>query len=104
MRLDEEYPHLAQFLGAYLRQNWPEESGGWEAATDLFVSNEPADHVQRALGDLRELLRRVPDDSALGRAPDALGRYYDPTPDGVTSRAWLEQVGARLAAAAGGQP
>lgn len=103
MRPDQEYPHLAQFLGAYLHQDWPEESGSWEAATDLFVSGESADQVRRALRDLRELLDRMADEAALERALDAFGCDYDPTADGVTRRAWLERVGSRLAADAGGE-
>ena len=97
-RLDKRYPYIGQFFGCYLHQDWPEDAGSWEAAADQFLAGESADHVRRAVADLDRLLADARGETDLRRALDAFGNAYDPTAEGLSLRAWLAQVGGRLAA------
>lgn len=47
-RLDaeERWPHLYKFLGAYLHQDWPEDSGTPEAAVDLAIAEHSLEERQ----------------------------------------------------------
>ena len=38
LKAEANWPNLFQFLGCYLHQDWPEESGTPEAAVDLAVA------------------------------------------------------------------
>ena len=96
-RLDQRYGYAGQFFACYLHQDWPEESGTWEAAADLFLTKETPEHAQRAVADLGRLLAETHEESELQQALDAFGNAYDPTPEGLSLRAWLAQVRSRLA-------
>ena len=97
VRHDQQYPAAAQLFGAYLHQDWPEDAGSWQAALAQYAAREAPPLVAAAQRDLTRLLTDSPTEEALARALDAFGNAYDPRPDGLTYRAWLEQVRAHLA-------
>src|SRR3712207_3643971 len=94
-RLDRKYPAAANFFAGYLHQDWPEESGSWQAAADLFLAKASPAHAAAAAADVARLLADCATDAELTRALDAFGNAYDPTPDGTSVRRWLELVMSR---------
>lgn len=98
VRLDRQYPAAAQLFGGYLHQDWPEDAGSWQTAIDQYVSREAQPLRAAAQLDLARLLAEVSGEGELAAALDAFGNAYDPRAEGLTYRAWLEQVRARLAA------
>lgn len=95
-RVDQAYPAAAQFFAGYLHQDWPEESGSWEAAAGLFIARESRAQVAAAAADVTRLLNAYATDADLVQVLDAFGNAYDPTPDGVSVRDWLRVLLDRL--------
>jgi hypothetical protein len=98
VRLDQEYPSAAHLFSAYLHQDWPEDAGSWQAAIDHYVGGEALSLRVAAQRELARLLAETRDERALATALEALGNFYHPGAEGLTYRAWLAQVLARLAA------
>src|SRR5687767_10952943 len=76
----ERYGYAGQFFACYLHQDWPEESGSWEAAADLFLMKESPEHARRAVADLDRLLAETREEAELLRVLDVFCNAYDPAP------------------------
>lgn len=90
------YPLLQQFLGAYLHQDWPEESGTPEAAVDEAIADHPLEMRRQVRRELAALLSSTEDDCGLRRIlNDGLGVYvYFAKPR--EARAFAEEVERKL--------
>lgn len=89
--LEQQYPALWQFLGAYLHQDWPDEYESPSAALRDFVSGEP-----RYAGDLPseidQVLHSEADDAALEETLVNLGSFFVPSRTGQSPRDWLRRM------------
>jgi CdiI immunity protein len=87
-----DYPALSHLLGSYLHQDFGDEFSTAMDAVRAFAANEPADSVRSAADEISILLQ----DERFRSSPDsvlfALGSYYDPTSEGLSTPDWLRQV------------
>ncbi len=54
LEAQERWPNLAQFLGGYLHEDWPEESGTVERAIDAAVAGWDLEGRQQVLKEWRD--------------------------------------------------
>jgi CdiI immunity protein len=81
---------LALLIGGYLNQDWPEDYAQVWDAVEAFRREEPADRVESACMQVRELLaRRLDDDELQHFLIDELHCGYWPLGDGMTFSNWL---------------
>ncbi len=87
---------LQQFLGGYLHEDWPEESGTPQAAVDAAIADYPLELRQQVRRELAALLRSTNEDTSLRRVlNDGLGvNVYFRKP--VEARAFAEAVERKL--------
>ncbi|MGN9760839.1 contact-dependent growth inhibition system immunity protein [Streptomyces sp. SD31] len=95
---NERFPHLSQFLGGYLHQNYSEFYNSPEEAIDEYVSESAPEDRAQAAQEITELLTMVSSDQELHTATTALGLDLLP-PEGMSLRQWLELIHQRIAAA-----
>lgn len=88
--LQEQYPALWQFLGAYLHQDWRDEYRTTGEALNAFLSEEP-DLARLLPGEIKALLRAT-EDPDLDALIERLGSFFVPRLSGVDARAWLVSV------------
>jgi hypothetical protein len=97
--LREQYPGLAQLLGAYFHQDWALDDRSPDDVLRRFQRGEPPATVQRAGADAARVLQSHANDADVAAVLERLGSSYHVAADGLTARAWLARVGERLAAA-----
>jgi len=88
---------LRQFFGAYFHQDWDIEYGTPEQALSAAIRGHESqrEELSRFVG---LFIEEHPDDEDLDQALwSDLGCEYLPSADGISSRAWLVDVAARLA-------
>ena len=88
----DDFPDLAQFLGAYFNQDWPLDDQEPDKVLERFVSKEPEEWVQGAKQDLDRLLSMGFDENEYAKALKEMSCYYDPRLAGQTIEAWLHHV------------
>ena len=86
--LEQQYPALWQFFGAYLHQDWREEYDSPSAALRDFVSASPGLAVELP-AELERVLASTADDDALEEALVDLGSFFVPSRAGQNPRDWL---------------
>ena len=64
-QMDERFYRLGQFLGCYLHEDWPEDSGTPEAAVDKAISEYPVELLQQTRRELETVLKEFSDDTRL---------------------------------------
>jgi hypothetical protein len=89
--LEQQYPALWQFFGAYLHQDWREEYDSPSAALRDFVSGSPdlAARLPRELHDARE---STPDEATADELIADLGCSFVPSRAGLDPRDWLHRL------------
>lgn len=85
--VEQQYPALWQFFGAYLHQDWREEYESTDAALRDFVSGNPDLGVELQ-DELQQVLTTTPDD-VLDELIGNLGSFFVPSSAGQTPRDWL---------------
>lgn len=91
--METAYPALWQFFGGYFHQDWDLAGPGWRDVVAGYIDEAGPEIVRQTADELAVLLRDVSDEDALrGVVLDGFGCFYLPDPDGVTMRAWLEEV------------
>ena len=90
------YPMLQQFLGCYLHQDWPEESGTPQRAVEEAIADCPLERRRQVRRELAALLRSTDEDTSLRRVlNDGLGvEVYFREPS--EARAFAEEVERKL--------
>ena len=86
--LEDRYPALWQFFGAYLNQDWREDYESPSAALRDFVSGSP----KLAAGmpeELDQVLSSTTDDAALEETLLNLGSFFVPSRAGHDPRDWV---------------
>jgi hypothetical protein len=89
--LEQEYPALWQFLGAYLHQDWREEYESPSAALRDFVSGSPGQAVALP-AELERVLASTADDESLEKTLVSLGSFFVPSRAGQNPRDWLRRL------------
>ncbi len=89
-----DLPQLAQFLGGWFHQDWPDE--GYASPADVvraYAREETPQAVRATMKEIDSLLAsRLPPTQMRRLLVDELGCAYDPTADGKTFRSWLREV------------
>lgn len=89
---------LSLFLGGYCDQDWDYSYPTIWDAVDDYLASEPRSERHQAAVDLREkILDKSFTETELDRVFLSIGCAYDPPRDGMTHRAWLEEVERRIA-------
>jgi hypothetical protein len=89
--LEQQYPALWQFLGAYLHQDWREEYESPSAALRDFVSGDPRFAVELPT-EIERVLTSTADDAALEEMLVNLGSSFVPSLTGQNPRDWLRSL------------
>jgi hypothetical protein len=88
--LEQQYPALWQFFGAYLHQDWREEYESTSDALRDFVSGSP-DLAIELPHELQHVLTTTPDD-VLDELIGDLGSFFVPSRTGQSPRDWLRRL------------
>lgn len=84
---------LEQLFGSYFHQDWPLEHDSYRGVIDEICASEPVLTIQAAVVELTALLEKFPaEDSLRRKLVNEIGCYFEPNSEGLTYRAWLEQV------------
>ena len=89
--LEQQYPALWQFFGAYLHQDWREEYNSPSAALEDFVEGSPALAVD-VPRELDDILASATDDAALEELMVDLGSFFVPSLVSDNPREWLRRM------------
>lgn len=100
MNLD---PHLDQFFGAYLYEDWQERYPSVDAALQAFMSGEPPEAVEGLAAALTTLLNEADDEERLAAVVGRYGVDFYPPGADLTYGEWLRGIRAALEAHLGGQ-
>jgi hypothetical protein len=89
--LEQQYPALWQFLGAYLHQDWRDEYESTSAALADFVNGTRtlAADLPREIDDV---LVAATDDAALEQLLVDIGSFFVPSRVDMGPRDWLRQM------------
>lgn len=99
MITDAEREKLHQFLGAYFHEDWHLEADSPEQVLSEFRKSKTGPELHELSRIIAAYVHEHPDDEELGEALFLeLGCYYSPHAVGLSSRAWLLGVAAKLAA------
>ena len=63
--MESRFYRLSQFLGCYLHEDWPEDSGTPEAAVDNAIADYPVELLQQTRREIATVLAETPDDACL---------------------------------------
>lgn len=98
--LEERFPHLAQFLGAYFHPEWQTEHQQPVRAVAAYMAEALPQEVAATLDELQQLMRTCPGEAELSRALHrGLGCYFNPLAQGRTIAEWLQWLEEELATA-----
>jgi hypothetical protein len=90
-------PAMWQFAGAYLHQDWPEESEDEWDALAAFIEGEP-DLATKLPTEIAWILDQHPREDELRRYIDEQGASFVPRPEDGGYRGWLEEIARRVTA------
>lgn len=98
MSSTSHHARLSQFFSGYFHEDWELEAEDPNRIIDIYLSQRTdREHLFRLAADLDALTSSELSDDALSRLLFVeLGCYYDPAADGLSARAWLQQVSCRL--------
>ena len=89
--LEQQYPALWHFLGAYLHQDWREEYESTSAALDDFVAGTRTLAVDLPR-EIDDILASATDDAALEGLLVDLGSFFVPSLVRENPRDWLRRM------------
>lgn len=83
---------LGQFFGGYFHQDWDIEGAtSWRDVIAQYAREVPGPQVQRVCEDLRDWLSETASEGN-ENLPPSFACDYNPRPDGLTERQWVEQI------------
>lgn len=88
--LEQQYPALWQFFGAYLHQDWRDEYESTSDALRDFVSGNP-DLAIELPHEIQHVLTTTPDD-VLDELIGDLGSFVVPSRTGQNPHDWLRRM------------
>jgi hypothetical protein len=91
-------PAMWHFAGAYLHEDWPEESRDEWAALAAFIEDEPELATKLPI-EITWILDQYSGEDELRRFVDELGASFVPRPEDGGYRGWLEEIARRAAVA-----
>jgi CdiI immunity protein len=87
-------PAMWHFSGAYLHEDWPEESRDEWTALDAFIEDEP-ELATRLPAEIARILDQYSNEDELRRFVDQLGASFVPRPESGGYRGWLAEIARR---------
>lgn len=89
----EKQNALAQLLGCYFHQDWPEEFDSDVSALKAIVESEPKELLSAGVLEIDTLLAVLPpEDELRAILIDKVGCYFDPSSQGITYEHWFRRV------------
>lgn len=92
-------PALRHLLGAYFNQDWADFYPNEPETVAAFVDESPG-YVDELPGEIDWVLAAFTDEESLEKFLESQGCEY--LPQGVTYRAWLQQIADRVRTTAAG--
>lgn len=89
--LEQQYPALWHFFGAYLHQDWREEYDSPSGALRDFVAGTP-DLAPRLPDELDQALLTTPDEATADELLADMGCSFVPSRAGLDPRDWLRRL------------
>lgn len=103
MKYRDVHPELVQFFGAWFHQDWDLEASDWDGVVASYRAEMGAWEAARTAHSLNHLLATSTDDELEAFLYTRLLCNFDPRAvDGLTVRAWLEDVSRHLRGHIGG--
>lgn len=97
MNINEKFPRLEQFFGAYFHEDCLDFDGTAEMAVKRYARDASREVMSRTLQELDQLLSLGLPEAELDRVMfNDLGCYYNPEPDGMSMIEWLQWVRSTL--------
>lgn len=98
MSSTSHHERLSQFFSGYFHEDWELEAEDPNGIIDIYLSQQAdREHPVSVAADLDALTSsELSDDALSSMLFKDLGCYYDPSVDGLSARAWLQQVSRRL--------
>lgn len=85
--MSERNERLFRFFAGYFNQDWDCNGAiSWPGVMDEYLSQNRREDALQTRDDLRSWLAESVTEE---RVPAAFGSEYDPSPDGMTDRAWV---------------
>lgn len=94
---EQDRERLSQFFGAYFHQDWDLDGPTWQDVVLVFVKSQSRERALDVLNSIRSWLRSATSDAQIARELQEFGCEYNPQPDGITDREWVEQVAKFIA-------
>lgn len=98
MNLNEQFPYLSHFFGAYFHQDWMMEYANEEMAVKGYVDDDGSEDANRVIKELDQFLSLNMSEADLRKAVlDELGSDYFPESTYPSIRDWLLWIRSMLA-------
>jgi hypothetical protein len=78
---------LQRFFGGYFHQDWDLDAKTWQGVIANYVEEHPRDDTVELRDDLRTWL-----DEGHSRLPASFRCDYNPQPEGLTDRSWIDRM------------
>jgi hypothetical protein len=84
---------LAQLLGCYFHQDWPDEFNDDNEALNALIESEPEEKIAEGVMEIDRLLRAgLTDDKLRAILTDQVGCYFEPASERLDYVQWLHRV------------
>lgn len=89
----EKTDSLAQLLGCYFHQDWPDEFDDDNAALDAMIKSESKEKIAEGVTEIDLLLGAgLNEDELRTTLIDRVGCYFEPASEGLNYTQWLRRV------------
>lgn len=90
--MDEDLQPAAHLFEAYFHQDCLVDDPDWESVVLRFKQSEPLGEVDRTRDALLRLIEHRNDAELEAFLFDGLRSFYDPRPNGLSCRAWIQDI------------
>jgi len=91
--MHEKIENLAQLLGGYFHQDWPDEFDSDETALQAIIDSETTDQIRAGVEEIERLLADTRSEIELRDfLINEVGCYFDPESQGISYEQWLKKV------------
>jgi hypothetical protein len=95
---EQDRERLWQFFGAYFHQDWALDDSNWQGVVLGFLKDRSPESARDVLHSIRAWLQCPASDADVAKdLYESFGCHYLPQPDGLSNRAWVEQVAEFIA-------
>jgi len=91
--MHEKIESLAQLLGGYFHQDWPDEFYSDATALQAIIDSETKDQIRAGVAEIDSLLAETPSEIELRDILiTKVGCYFEPESQGISYEQWLKKV------------